>query len=196
MEDLVTLKTYGYNGGRISVQNDSICRIVILGSITADAVRAFGLAANDANGRNCQEKWVMLQSSGGDVLSAMKIGEIVRKNNFNTEVISEGNCHSACGLIFISGIRREVPKALLGSAKMGFHQIFTVDSSGKRICQTQNSDAAIEIKEFSQKMLKMEASNQFYSNVMETDCSLIKLFTPDELVLSGIATGTNNLQMI
>jgi hypothetical protein len=197
VEHLASESSYRFDAGDILVANDSVqCRIAVFGSITADTVRAFRLAVNDANGRNCRERWVMLHSQGGGVLPAIDIGEIVRKSNYNTEVISEGICHSACGLIFISGIKREAPVAFLGSASMGFHQVFTVDSGGNRTCQTRDSYAAAEIGAFSKKMLPNEAAKQFYSNVMETDCSRIKLFTPAELVKSGIATGTNNLQLL
>lgn len=49
---------------------------------------------------------VVLQSPGGLVKEALQIGAEIRMKNFATMVASDGECFSACGLIWVSGARR------------------------------------------------------------------------------------------
>ena len=47
-----------------------------------------------------------LDSKGGDVLAAMRIGQLIRKLEGRTTVAARAKCHSACALIFIAGVER------------------------------------------------------------------------------------------
>jgi uncharacterized protein DUF4339 len=61
-------------------------------------------------------KTLALQSGGGRIIEAKRIGELVKKRHLDTYV--EGECTSACGLIFLAGEDR----AATPQAKFGFHR--------------------------------------------------------------------------
>lgn len=63
---------------------------------------------------------VILQSPGGLVKEALQIGVEIRIRNFATMVASDGECFSACGLIWVSGARRYMSP----DSKIGFHAAY------------------------------------------------------------------------
>jgi len=63
---------------------------------------------------------VMLASPGGLVKEALRIGAKIRTDNFSTMVAPEGECFSACGLIWLSGARRYMSSNSL----IGFHAAY------------------------------------------------------------------------
>lgn len=63
---------------------------------------------------------VILQSPGGLVKEALQIGAEIRLNNYATMVLPEGECFSACGLIWVAGARRYMS----ASSKIGFHAAY------------------------------------------------------------------------
>ena len=72
---------------------------------------------------------VVLNSEGGVLLYALKLGEEIRKAGFSTQVgafdpasaeLQPAECASACAFVFLGGVERNVT---LGS-KVGVHQIY------------------------------------------------------------------------
>jgi uncharacterized protein YecT (DUF1311 family) len=63
---------------------------------------------------------VILQSPGGLVKEALQIGAQIRLNNYATMVLPDGECFSACGLIWVAGARRYMS----ASSKIGFHAAY------------------------------------------------------------------------
>ena len=63
---------------------------------------------------------VILQSPGGLVKEALQIGAEIRIRNFATMVAPDGECFSACGLIWVSGARRYMSP----DSKIGFHAAY------------------------------------------------------------------------
>jgi hypothetical protein len=61
-----------------------------------------------------------LDSLGGNVATALRIGELIRLYGFSTAVINVATCNSACGLIWISAKER----FLSSRAAVGFHAAF------------------------------------------------------------------------
>ena len=61
-------------------------------------------------------KIIHLNSQGGRIEEAQRIGDIIKKRNLDTYVAN--SCLSACTVIFLSGKNRFITK----SAKIGFHQ--------------------------------------------------------------------------
>jgi hypothetical protein len=51
---------------------------------------------------------IFLNSTGGDVTAAMKIGRIVRKYDGWTIIDGNNKCYSSCALIFIAGVIRNI----------------------------------------------------------------------------------------
>ncbi len=61
---------------------------------------------------------VKINSNGGVVASAMKIGSYIKENKWNTGLDAEMNCYSACGFVYFAGKE----KSLQGEAKIGLHR--------------------------------------------------------------------------
>lgn len=67
---------------------------------------------------------VLLNSPGGLVREALGIGAQIRLNNYATVVLPEGNCFSACGLVWVAGSRRYIS----ASSKIGFHAAYSKEN--------------------------------------------------------------------
>lgn len=197
MQRMANSKIYEYSGrsaspnfstARITTLDASgICWLMVNGEINADTVRAFRLAHNDIQSRKCGENWIFLQSPGGSVSAAIEIGKIIRNYQYNTTLEKGmGNCSSACGILFISGVKRELPVPLL-EGKLGFHQPAVI-RNGKKVCQPESSVASNAILNYATSVLSLSAAKAFHERVMATECTGIKSYPYAELVSAGIAT--------
>ena len=68
------------------------------------------------------EPLLFLNSNGGDIDAAMRVGEFIRQKKFHTGVIS--SCASACVLVFLGGVERWV-----FDGKIGLHRPYSVNYS-------------------------------------------------------------------
>jgi len=85
------------------------------------------LVADDAD--KFQEKtaglfkaMVVLRSDGGNVISAIKIGESIRRKGFSTLVVRD--CTSACALVWLGGSQR----FMAPGSQIGFHAAYNAQS--------------------------------------------------------------------
>lgn len=63
-------------------------------------------------------KTVSLHSPGGSVRDALAIGRMVRGRNFDTQIVADAVCFSACPYVFMGGVSREVAE----DGALGVHQ--------------------------------------------------------------------------
>ena len=68
------------------------------------------------------ELTVSLNSSGGDVLAALELGEEVRKQWAWTAVDDDGECLGACVLVLAAGVRRTPAPEKVGLQRLNFEQ--------------------------------------------------------------------------
>ena len=61
---------------------------------------------------------VVLDSPGGNMFAGMELGQAIRSLAFDTEILDEQLCASACALAFLGGATREFDR----SGKFGVHQ--------------------------------------------------------------------------
>lgn len=66
---------------------------------------------------------VVLNSPGGDVIPALEIGRYIYTKKFMT-FVKNGDCASACGLIWLAGIARGIGE----NGRVGFHAVYTQES--------------------------------------------------------------------
>jgi hypothetical protein len=72
--------------------------------------------------------FIYLESPGGSALTAIAIGRLIRARGLNTS-ITAGTCASACGIIWLAGVRRHIGP----TGKVGFHAAYngvTLEQSG------------------------------------------------------------------
>lgn len=101
----------------------SFCYLILSGTITENT-----LLKIKEKSENLEGNLIVLESLGGNLVEALKIGRFLRKNNMRTRVgrlffdeSTDGvanKCLSACAYAFLGGTSREVEK----SAKLGFHR--------------------------------------------------------------------------
>jgi hypothetical protein len=78
---------------------------------------------------------VFLVSPGGSVRAAKEIGTRVRLRRFDTVVPSKALCASACGLVWLAGVKRFIAP----SARIGFHAAYRTDDEQKRESSAGNA---------------------------------------------------------
>ena len=91
--------------------------IAIVGTIEAADTETF-----QEKTRTLTEAVVLLSSNGGDVVTAIRIGEMIRARRFSTFVTD--TCASACTLIWLAGSQRYMSR----HARIGFHQASNGDT--------------------------------------------------------------------
>lgn len=201
-ERLKNSKTYEFNiseqrempkglNGKIFVNEyKGICYIIFHGVITSDTNRAFKLASDDLDKRNCDEREVIIESNGGNVSSAIEMGRTIRAKGYTTSLAIGGEviCDSSCGLLFISGKRRFMGLTKGATDLIGFHQTSFLDKDGKRTCVDPSSNRNNNLKAYVMDMLNPTAAELFIKSAMETDCNDIKRLSTKELIDVGIAT--------
>ncbi|NGO51112.1 hypothetical protein G6N73_07940 [Mesorhizobium camelthorni] len=79
---------------------------------------------------------MVLQSPGGLVSEALQIGAEIRLRNFATMVFADGECYSACGLIWVSGARRYMSP----DSKIGFHAAYREENGEYRESGVANAE--------------------------------------------------------
>lgn len=71
---------------------------------------------------------VVIESPGGALAPALKIGEIIRLKGFATYVPSKVTCTSSCALIWVAGQKR----LLATTGRIGFHASYVIENGTQR----------------------------------------------------------------
>lgn len=117
-------------------KNDAKCaRIAIRGIIKPEDGDVFVKLVAD---RGITKGAIDLNSDGGNLAAALKIGREVRRVGFNTVVGDQVTCASACGLIWLAGKTRWYDNR----SRIGFHApSYSVESKSGRRSSTVNLPA-------------------------------------------------------
>jgi hypothetical protein len=175
--------------GMVVSEASDECWLEIFGEINPGMINAFNLASNDFKQRKCSTKWVLLNSPGGDIASALQIGESIRKQGFNTALKNEGgSCASACTILFIGGVQRALDDSSLVSTRLAFHQISRRDSTNQKICVPMNSQVYKNVSRYAETMIPSAGAQLFLSLTQETDCNKLTPYTYSQLKGTGIIT--------
>jgi hypothetical protein len=106
---------------------------------------------------------VELDSKGGDVFAAMKIGRIIRAYEGQTWSSPNG-CYSSCALIYIAGVIR-----VNAYAEIGLHRPYLASSPQSR--ETIEKEMPIMLAKVKSYVAEMGVSNTFYDQMMGTEPS-------------------------
>ena len=169
------------------------CYLILTGAIDNVLRERFQLAYEDLIKMQCGEKYVVLNSGGGNVADAMQIGRLIRQGNLNTifdaKSGKETTCASSCTLIFIAGAKRiAISKQIpFFESKMGFHQWSRKTSQQSRVCSDLDSYKK-RLLGYASTMLPNDAAEKYVDLTIGTDCKRIDLITSKSLMDIGIAT--------
>ena len=133
--------------------------------------------------KNCQKTSLYLNSNGGKLLYSIEIGKTVREKNIETFITDA--CDSACGYIFVGGIKRNIQKYRM----MGFHQASVDD--GRCISKKTAIDSIDrKIIELGYNHIKMmlndKSSKKWISYEEMTSCKNMLQVDSSELLKDGI----------
>lgn len=101
-----------------------------------------------------------LNSDGGDVLAAMRIGQLIRKLEGRTTVAVRAKCHSACALIFIAGVERT------DFGEIGLHRPYL--DRDQELLEDHLPMLNAKVKAY---VADMGIGDDFYETMMNTDSS-------------------------
>jgi hypothetical protein len=79
---------------------------------------------------------VILRSPGRLLKEALQIGATIRMSGFSTMVAADQECFSACGLIWVSGVRRYMSDSSL----IGFHAAYREENGEYRESGVANAE--------------------------------------------------------
>lgn len=183
-----------YYTGALSKEN-CVYSFTLGGKIEANDATVFLRVLEDVdkqnNSKSCKLSIIKLNSPGGDVDEAMKIGRIIRKRELFTEVDLGDQCLSSCVLILGAGVVRSImpESALKSAARVGIHRPYFV-SLDKGL-------STAEIRDLRKQMIsrmkvyadEMDLSERLIDEMMSIPPEQIKILSEAELVqyrLSGV----------
>jgi ATP-dependent protease ClpP protease subunit len=107
----------GWEDACPAVDDDSMCKftIRITGQIVTGTAARFEKAL--AHSQQRRRLFIILDSQGGDIAAAMKIGRMIRSSRGHTIIDGQATCASACVLIFGAGVSR-----FSWAGKLGMHR--------------------------------------------------------------------------
>lgn len=94
-------------------------------------------------------RWFKLNSRGGDVATAMKIGRYIRELQFETHVQDDAQCLSSCVFILAAGLYK-----LTSASNIGIHRPFSasVDSVSREVATRNYREMTARIFEYFDEM--------------------------------------------
>jgi hypothetical protein len=132
--------------------------------------------------KSCQKISLYLNSYGGQLFYGVEIGKTVREKNIETYITDI--CDSACGYVFVGGVKRNIQKY----RTLGFHQTSidggcitkktAMDSSDRKIIELGNS--------YVKMMLSDKSSKKMISYEDMTNCNNMLHVGSSELLKDGI----------
>ncbi len=122
---------------------------------------------------------VTLDSEGGDMYAAMKIGRMFRKARIKATVNQYGKCLSSCVLLLAGSVSRYI------SGSVGIHRPFSTDTEAATFekIQTKTSRLGAEVSSY---LSKMNIPTSLYDNMRSTPSDDIRILTHDELETFGL----------
>ena len=134
-------------------------------------------------------KTVALDSPGGAVADALKIGSLIRDKGYETSVAAGALCASSCPLVFAGG-RERVATA---ESAIGVHQIYAAAPTGSLTSQLQAagnamSEAQTMTAQISRYLASMGVADEVWLRALETPPDRLTYFTTDELKRLNLAT--------
>jgi hypothetical protein len=128
---------------------------------------------------------VKLDSVGGDVDAAMKIGRLVRKYEGFTSIEKRqspgfnANCYSSCALIFIAGVWRSISSP---GGQLGLHRPYLASTPQSR--QVVEKQVPLLLSQVREYIAQMGVTENFYQQMVNTE--------PSQMVVYGSPNAENS----
>ena len=117
---------------------------------------------------------VELNSEGGDVFAAMRIGRFIRKHEGKTILFRK--CYSSCALIFIAGVVR-----INGGSELGLHRPYLASAPKSR--QVIEEQVPVMLSLIKKYVAEMGITDNFYQQMVNTEPSQMVIYKWDSTKL-------------
>jgi len=144
-------------------ERDGAREIHIFGKITAEDVGKF-----DDLTRNENFTRVILDSRGGDLYAAMRIGQLLREMEGNAFILADGECYSSCVLIWLAAVDR------MNFGRIGLHRPYLVGNPRAPKQTARAFEAAA--KELKSYLSEMRVADSIYDIMMTTAPENMRVF--------------------
>jgi hypothetical protein len=143
-------------------------QILVSGEIKDEDVDLFRLALLTNH-----QQFVVLDSAGGNVNAAMRLGRLIRSNERKTVVPAWGRCISACALVYIAGETR------WSFGEIGLHRPYL---SGKPQSPQEIEKAlSTMLKSLRSYVGEMGITDEFANVMINTPPDKVRVFIGDEI---------------
>jgi hypothetical protein len=149
--------------------------LFLFGTITEQDARAFEAHSAELAFRAIPQ--IRLDSTGGDVDAAMKIGKLIRKYEGHTSIEKEdetgfnANCYSSWALIFIAGDWRTMGS---DGGQLGLHRPYLASAPRNR--QVVEKQVPIMLSQIRQYVADMGVTDNFYQQMVNTEPSEMAVY--------------------
>ncbi len=162
--------------------NGSICDATVEGIISKADVIAFREIARKvaANPPSAQALIVNLNSKGGDVRSAIEIGQIIRQISKSVALVGRDEiCASACVFVLAGAVLRSV------TGKVGIHRPYSMTTEEKKYQDRQREFTALSraVKDY---LEQMNLPLSLFDAMMQVPPQSIKVLSGVELQRFGL----------
>ncbi|MDA7430767.1 hypothetical protein PGB28_20085 [Primorskyibacter aestuariivivens] len=92
--------------GQLEAGDGRSCRLSFTGEITAGDAAALARvvpAINPSTSQSTYDNWLCLDSPGGSLAEALRMGQVLRAGGMGTRILANRQCMSACAILFMSG---------------------------------------------------------------------------------------------
>lgn len=126
--------------------------------------------------------FITFRSGGGNVVSAMRIGRMIRALGISTLQIRSAECASACALAFVGGVRRSAEAGSIGVHQASFSDDAALDS---KTAVTAVQAMTAEIIGY---LSEMGVSPQLLQLSLSVESSDMRYLTSSEMANWGVTT--------
>jgi hypothetical protein len=128
---------------------------------------------------NDRQIWVNLDSPGGDVVEAMRIGRLIRERFMFTAIMPERKCASACVFILMAGVYRLAgPTARVGIHRPKFDSEYFADLTPDH-ARTIYDSMLREVQKYF--LVDMSGSDEAFRLMMAIPSDQLRWLTYDEV---------------
>lgn len=125
-------------------------------------------------------RWFYLNSNGGDVATAMKIGRYIRTLEFDTSITTNARCLSSCVFIFAAGLEKST-----ATSTIGIHRPFgtSVGSVSREVAAKNYREMTTRIYDYFNEMNVPRSLPELMLRIPPEE---MKMLTFDESVQFGL----------
>lgn len=151
---------------QIKRDGDSAISVWVTGIITEQDAKSVQDISGQLENPSVLNFW--LDSKGGDVSAAIKIGRLIRRYDGQTLIAQNGKCYSSCALIFIAGVRR------VNFGELGLHRPYLASAPQSR--ETVEKQVPLMLSMIKSYVAEMGVTDNFYQEMVNTDPSQMLIY--------------------